>query len=199
MASFIFKCAALLSIATTGINAHPTSTNFDLSTRAASITIPNGDFSAPLQGTWNVTTSGVITASDVKRIKADGNYVVQIEKAATCPKKKIGDAGDAQLYGTISNVAPQQDFTITFQYRSLEDTIYYESFGLAVYNALVTGKRPEDTKKVKANQWYSYTQTYKANHKLSSSDISFYFDTTTCGEENWVPTMQIDNFKVTSP
>lgn len=202
MGSFIRNLAVLLSVASASVRALPALNNGELSERATSSYVQDGDFSAPFAGNWVVSSSGTVSDGDITRVNAGGNFVAQIKQITTNKKcdeqpPAPGSTGYGNLAGTVQNVVAEQEFTISFQYKTLGPAALRNNFGVAMDNAL-RKEAASFTQRVKANQWYTYSETFKMFNKFEGNSTDFKLGWETCGEYPAFPTVQFDNFKISS-
>lgn len=122
---------------------------------------------------------------------------MQVDELQSCSNSDPISGSRLELGGSVVNVAALQEFTISFQYRLAEATKFY-SIGVAMDNAVST-YQSSFAKKVKANQWYSFTESFKMEHQFTGQSTGMTIVYSTCGDSaSRYPTFQLDNVIVTT-
>lgn len=196
MALALCKLATIILVAATGIKAAPTSDDTELLARA-SASVVNGDFSAPLLGTWSVTrncqdSTHCLPSNGFHRVKSNGNSVAQIDGVTY--KCTAATAAQSIIKGTIDNLVAGQVYILSFDYKFAAATTYKYWHDTSVTHAFTD--HPVYTRAAKANKWYTFSiQVHVSPSHSGSQTLSIvYFDCDNVGNEP--PDVQLDNFRI---
>lgn len=185
----------LVAAISTGIKAEPISEDGEILARQSNAAyFLNGDFSAPLKGTWNIIISGNPPPNFVSRVKNNGNYVLQVKGLESCDEEH---AAGSYLQGTIVDVVGGQTYSVTFDYKFSAKTKFTKGIGFYVTHGRTSSNMW--TKNAKANQWYTFSLRDVVGEGRSGNQ-TFSVNYINCpnghGEDYAFPTVQFDNFHV---